>query len=240
MTSLSLVRGVVQNLIVTKGHEDFVFHSSDKNITDVVAIGAAATEQLFNSVILTSAVGDAEISVDRFTCTVNNVVFTGRFHEIQFKSGDEIEFVVEMTQNNGVVYAARSPSMRLLWMMPHQMRGKAAQKKSDVKWSLIIALCLTSIFELCDFFFIKTVSGRHWKYDLIGVIGFFSIVLLVCLWVRRRLFRHSLLATEVIKALGYENPDAVDLPALSKYARKNILQLTGKDPGSPAQWSFWY
>jgi hypothetical protein len=140
MTSLSLVRGVVQNLIVTKGHEDFVFHSSDKNITDVVAIGAAATEQLFNSVILTSAVGDAEISVDRFTCTVNNVVFTGRFHEIQFKSGDEIEFVVEMTQNNGVVYAARSPSMRLLWMMPHQMRGKAAQKKSDVKWSLIIAL----------------------------------------------------------------------------------------------------
>jgi hypothetical protein len=139
MTQLQRISGVVKNLKVSKNYEDFVFTTVDKNIAGTAAIGAAAVDLLFNSTALASISGGAEISIDCFACTVQNELLVGRFHQVQFKNEDEIEFVIERTSSGNVVHAARSPSKRLLWMMPYQLRGYVSQRKSNWKWSLIFS-----------------------------------------------------------------------------------------------------
>ncbi len=240
MGDLTLIKGVVQNLQISKRYEDFVFTATDKNVAGVAAVGAAAMGQLFNSAALASASGGADISVDCFTCTVNNTLLAGRFHEVQFKEDDEVEFVIEKTGHGGVVHAARSPSKRLLWMLPHQMRGYVAQKRNDWKWTFILSFSLTFLFSI--FIWWYSPAGRP---DTISdfliefSIGFF-ILFCVNVWARSRLHGHSIPATAVIKALGYNNPEKVDLPALSKLAGKRIEQQTGQRLAILRPWSFWY
>ncbi len=240
MEKLSLVKGVVQNLQISRSYEDFVFTQVDKNLAGVASIGAVSVGQLFNSTSLATASGGAEISVDCFTCTVNNLLLGGRFHEVQFKDGDEVEFVIEQTPHGAVVYAARSPSKFLLWMLPHQMRGVAAQKRSDIKWTLIFSLVVPSLFTFFAWLKLPTNGTEPlWLFPLMFFLIFLGIFA-VSFWVFFRLSRHSKQATEVIRALGYKNPENVDLPALSKIAEKRIQIQTGKLPSVLSPWSFWY
>jgi hypothetical protein len=240
MARLELLGGVVQNLKIANSYEDFVFTKTDKTVAGAAAIGAAAMGQLFSSANLASASGGAEISVQCFTCEVNGMLLAGRFFEVQFKDGDAIEFVVEKTEHGAVVSAARSSSKRILWMLPHQMRGYLAQKKSDRRWSLILSFfagVLPTGFAYWEF-------GNNASRSLLGFLPIFFmmffITLLINIWARSKFTGHAQQATEVIKALGYPNPEQVDLPALGKLAQKKLQAQLGKHPGFPKPWSFRY
>jgi hypothetical protein len=240
MARLELLSGVVQNLKIANSYEDFVFTKTDKTVAGAAAIGAAAMGQLFSSANLASASGGAEISVQCFTCEVNGMLLAGRFFEVQFKDGDAIEFVVEKTEHGAVVSAARSPSKRMLWMLPHQMRGYLAQKKSDMKWSLILSILAVLVVGVCETLFFKNNGDEPFYYAIIFYISVFLIVWLINIWARSKFTVYAQQATEVIKALGYPNPEQVDLPALGKLAQKKLQAQLGKHPGFPKPWSFRY
>jgi hypothetical protein len=240
MTQLQRISGVVKNLKVSKNYEDFVFTTVDKNIAGTAAIGAAAVDLLFNSTALASISGGAEISIDCFACTVQNELLVGRFHQVQFKNEDEIEFVIERTSSGNVVHAARSPSKRLLWMMPYQLRGYVSQRKSNWKWSLIFSASAALVGA--SFFHWGLPRGQGDSiadfFIFFGVV--FGMIFTVIFWAFSRLYGHSEQATKVISALGYNNPKNVDLPTFSKIAEKRIKKQTGKHPGYLSPWSFWY
>ncbi len=114
----------------------------------VAAIGAAAAGQLFNSAMLANASMGAEIDMEFFTCTVNGLELAGRFHKVEFKEGETVEFVVDKKSVGAVVHAARSPNQKMLWMLPYQTRGYLAQKRSDIKWSLILSITTPFLFSV--------------------------------------------------------------------------------------------
>ncbi len=240
MKNFELINGIVESLKISQKYEDFVFTETDKNIAGATAIGAAAVGLLFNSAALASASGGAEIDVECFTCSVNNTLLVGRFHKVEFKEGEKIEFLTQSSSHGAVVYAARNPKERMLWMQPYQMRGHVAQKKNDWKWTAILSLLVSIFFTLVMWLYLPfTGKEPNWIFPVF-FLGSGLMVAIVNIWVRSRFTHFALKATEVIRALGYKNPESVDLPALSKIAEKRIQTQTGKLPSVLSPWSFWY
>jgi hypothetical protein len=240
MTRLEIITGVVQNLKIAKGYEDLVFTQTDKSLAGAAAIGAAAIGQFFNSANLSSVSTGSEIDMEFFICVVNSTPLAGRFHKVEFKEGETVEFVVEHKAGGGIVHAARSPSQRMLWMLPYQTRGHIAQKISDIKWTLIISITAVICIIFSEFYFFSVRAHRRDDGGMVFFLLMFLGFVFVNFVVRRRFHGFSLQATEVLKALGYQNPAKVDLHSQHKQAQKKLHQETGKLPPLVQPWSYRY
>lgn len=137
--NLELIRGQVPDLVVIKGSSDPVFDNMDKG-TGIGAVAAAATGQFLGSAALANASQGAEIDIEFFTCVVNDLRLFGHLHRVEFKDGDEMEFVIERYLGRGSVQGARRTADRLLWMRPYQTRGLLAQQKNNHKWRYVTSV----------------------------------------------------------------------------------------------------
>lgn len=238
--NLELIRGQVTNLEVTKGSADPVFDGTDKALAGLGAVAAAATGQLLSSTVLANASQGAEIDVEFFKCVVNDVPLFGQFYRVEFKDGDEMEFVIERWLDRGSVRGARSPIRRLIWMRPYETRGIAAQQKNNTKWRYITSL-LGGILPTAFFLYLfpEDKNSPLWFYPGI-FLGCFLTTLGISFFVTRRFHNFSVMATEVIHAFGYDNPECVDLPALSKSAQQKLRTQASDSPMSFQPWRFHY
>ncbi|AMC34361.1 hypothetical protein [Janthinobacterium sp. B9-8] len=75
-----------------------------------------------------------------FTCKLDEKRGAGRFYNVGFKNGEEIEFVVEQEGDVYAVLVARSASQRLIWMLPQHLCGEEAHLRSDIKWTIITTI----------------------------------------------------------------------------------------------------
>lgn len=238
--NLELIRGQVTNLEVTKGSVDPVFDGADKGLAGLGAVAAAATGQLISSTVLANASQGAAIDVELFTCVVNDLPLFGHLYRVEFKDGDEMDFVIERYLGRGSVQGARSPAHRLMWMRPYQTRGVVAQQKNNTKWRCIASLLGGSIptaFFL--YFFPEDKNSPLWFYPAI-FLGNFLTTLGISFLITRRFHDFSVIATEVIHAFGYDNPECVDLPALSKSAGQKLRTEASGAPISFQPWRFHY
>ncbi len=240
MSALKIHLGPVAQLRKAKGYADPVFTQVDKNMAGVAAIGAVAMQQFFSSAMLANSSMGAEIDVEYFTCVVNGLPLAGHFHKVGFTEGEAIEFVIEEKEGGGIVHAARSPSQRMLWMLPYQTRGHLAQRKSDWKWTWILSFVLAAGFFL--YFeirnqpeFVESIGSR-----LIEPIAIFLIAVVINFLVRRRFTHFAKSATEVLRVLGYTNPEKVDLYKQHSLVQRELKQETGQVPPLVDTWSFRY
>jgi hypothetical protein len=240
MPTLKTFSGPVTQLQKAKGYTDPVFTQTDKNMAGTAAIGAAAMQEFFSSAMLSSSSMGADIDVEYFTCVVNGLPLAGHFHKVGFIEGEEVEFVIEEQHGGGIVHAARSPSQRILWMLPYQTRGHLAQKKSDWKWTWILSLLLAGSTTLF-FLFKLPVNTDEPIWLRAGMFSLiFVVTVLINFLIRRRFTPFARSATDVFKTLGYANPAQVDLYKQHSLAEKKLRVETGQLPPSVDTWSFRY
>jgi hypothetical protein len=240
MSSMQLICGTVKDLVVTKGYSDLVLTPVDKTYATGAAVAAAATGQFFNSAALASASQGAEIDVEYFTCCVNGVNLYGHFYRVEFSDGDDMEFVVSPAVSGAAVHGARSPSRRLVWMLPYQTRGITAQKRNHAKWRCIFS-ALSAMGALIIVLSTSTPGEKPplWFIPLnLALAVLFSLG--ISFMVTRRFSEFSVRATAVLAAFGYQDAPSVDLPALSKLAEKKWCREQDEIPQMYQPWRFRY
>jgi hypothetical protein len=234
------ISGVVENLRIEKGSQDLIFTKTDSQVAGIAAVGAAAMGQFASASVLGNASAGAEIGMDFFTCTVNGMTLRGAFHKVEFLNGDQIEFVVEQEADFFTVHAARSSSARLLWMQPHQIRGIRAQKACDIRWSVMFPTLAVIGIAICEFFRDENFGTYPFSAELLFYsLAFFS-TLAVTVWIRMRFRGFAHQATEVLRALGYDDPEDVDLTHVHKQAKKALAASSDALPPLVEPWSFRY
>jgi hypothetical protein len=73
-----------------------------------------------------------------------------------------------------------------------------------------------------------------------GCAVMFLMTFLITVWIRSRFRGFAYQATEVLRTLGYENPEDVDLNQLHKQAQKALAAATGTLPPLVSAWSYRY
>jgi len=240
MSQLKKIIGVVENLRIEKGYQDLVLSKADTQFAGAAAVGAAAMGQVASATVLSTASGGAEVSMDFFACNVDGMGLRGAFHKVEFANGDQIEFVVEPEADFYVVHAARSPTARMLWMQPHQIRGISAQKACDIRWSLMYPSLAVIAIAIAEFFRNDGLSTGTFDVDPMLYAIMFFITLVITVWIRWRFRGFAHQATEVLRAFGYEHPEDVDLGRLHKKAQKALAASTGTLPPLVNPWSYRY
>jgi len=178
--------------------------------------------------------------MDVFSCTVAGEVLKGGFYKVEFRNGDFIEFAVGFETGDATVYAVRSPSLRILWMPPHRVRGHAIQKICDIKWSLLFPTLTILLIGIAEFLMGRNfgedgLAADAWFYSM-----FFVLTLIITVWIRSRFRAVAVETTEVMRALGYDHPEQVDLWVRHKAAQKALAASTNTLPPLLAPWSYRY
>jgi hypothetical protein len=235
-----LVSGTVRNLRVTKGYEDLAFTARDKSFLGIAAIAAASTGNTTSSTILANSSGGAEIDMEFFTCYVDQLTVKGRFHRVDFKDGETIDFVVTVKDGLGEALGARNPSQRFIWTLPYQTRGHLAQKNSDISSSLTISAICSILFSLLAFYDNPEPLIESWPVILNVTAITFVLTLFVNFMARRPFYKFSFEATKVFSAFGFIDPARLDLPKRHILADKAYCNETGEPRSWDKPWRYRY
>lgn len=241
-SNLICIKGSLSGLQWSQGSEDFLFTKADKNIAGTAAVGTAALGQVFNAGGLAMASGDTGYTMNYFLGKLDDFTVKGRFYQPDFKDGDEMEMVG--TLNGGVydIVAARRPVDRLLWILPSSQRGHKAHRKWAIKWALIFAFVIVPLVSVALFFAMEGFSDFDLNFFLatLGSSFLFGVITLaISFEMYTKATGSSYITTGILQAFGYENPECVDLGAVSKLVVKQKRKETGKY-FSPNVFSYWY
>jgi hypothetical protein len=236
----ALVSGIVSNLHITKGYEDLAFTARDKSVVGLAAIAAASTGNSASSAILANSSAGAEVDMEFFTCFVDELPVKGRFHRVDFKEGEKIEFVISMKKGVGEVCGARDPVQRFIWTLPYQTRGHIAQKKSDILSSLTISGICSILFSILTFYDNMDQLTEEWPYMLNVTLLTFLITVFVNFMARRPFYKFSFEATHVFSTFGFEDPGMLNLPKRHIRADKTYCKETGEPRSWDKPWRYRY
>jgi len=137
-----------------------------------------------------------------FTCTVSGKSISGSFHDFGFKEGELVEFVTAEQRGSISALAARSHSQRILWMPLYQTRGISAQKRSDLKWILILSIAAACTMQLVEMLFSDNFLDTPIFYQIMLIAGIFLIFAGVNVFARWPFLHYAKEATEILSALG--------------------------------------
>jgi hypothetical protein len=235
-----LVSGIVRNLHITKGYEDLAFTARDKNLTGLAAIAAASVGNATSSTILANSSNGAEVDMEFFTCFVNELPVKGRFHRVDFKDDETIDFVVTVKNGLCEVHGARDPAQRFVWTLPYQTRGHIAQKKSDISSSLTISATCALLFSILMFYDKPAALAESWSYVRNVTTITFLLTLFVSFMARRPFYKFSFEATKVFRAFGFIDPARLNLPQRHSRADKDYCKETGEPRSWDKPWRYRY
>ena len=236
---LEVIRGVVSDLHISQGEEDFVFTNADKSAGAGAAVGlavgglaGAATGAVYNS-------GDAADKLDFFVCRIGDENVKGRFGKVSFSDGDTVEAVGLMERGQFNAYAVTRPSDRTIWMYPHSTRGTQAYKRYSLKSIGLQSLLIPGIlFALMDFFSSGPSMGLgFWLWLSISSGLLYAVILGV---VARRFMKFAHIADDIFESLGFDNPADVDLPKLLRPTIKGLTNQECWNYHPQARWVFKY
>jgi len=212
-----VLRGVIADLAVVSGEQEFVQTTTDKT----VGIGLAATLALSGlagaatgAMLATSGSAD---SVQFFSCTVDNKRVAGRFSNVWFENGDAVEAVGELQRDGSfAVYAIRRTKDRTLWMFPHCSRGGWAHWAYALKVipliTVVIAVSVGLVFALAEWQSDTTAPlGLLWVMFWLVLVNSLLIGFYFPLKIARKWRPFVDIAERVFAALGYDHPARVDM-----------------------------
>ena len=216
-----VLRGEVRNLKARHIYENFVFGTSDRNVAAGVSVAEAAAG-------LAGAVATAQMAnyegdqIYAFMMEVDGKVIAGRFWDIGFKEGDQVEVVGQQIGEVFEAMAVTDPKQRLIWITPHHEKGTRAFQQEErwryIKYLIASAVGIFTGFPVISLFFEKTPDYLELFRDLFvlwmvaGVAAYFILRLPRC-------FRdYALETTAVGRALGIKNPEDMDIVQSDKKA----------------------
>ena len=213
--SLTSIVGVVSDLVVHLGEEDFVRNEAQKITGVAAAAGLAASELAGAAAGASISAASAGDSVEFFSCKLGTQRVEGRFSKVSFKTGDHMSFVVNENAGRCIALAARRPSDHVLWMIPHGSRG--ARAHSIFSWRL---LCwLLAVFLLAGALFIvimEYATSGSLTFDWFAMQIICVVAVIFAPYFAFRFYRQWLpiaqQAERICAALGYPDPSGVDLP----------------------------
>ena len=219
--TLIKITGVIDNLQRWDGEENFVMGSGTKAVGGVAAISAAAGVTSAAAGLAGAAasaainISDTEDPVEFFTCTLGNKNIFGRFGIVSFRKGDDVIMAVEEHADYWEAYAVCRPKDRHIWMYPHCSRGIQAywrvNSKKIILESLLGSQMIVFFFGL--FFLFDDAPNWNiffgmWIYITLGIT---ATVLIVWGGIILYLSKSAYLASTIFNALGFNNPNNVDL-----------------------------
>lgn len=216
-----LIKGVVSELQVRQSEEDFVFSNADKTAGGMAAAGLAVGGLAGTATGALMSSGDTADKVSVFVCKVGHQIVNGRFGEVTFANGDEVEVAGAWRGNCMNAHAVVRPIDRTIWMHPHCGRGAKAYRRNvwnGTTWSSIGTSTLMVALNLS--FFDRVRDAPIWFWLTAWMIGILSVGC-ICIFVAGKFSSFSLLSSEIFAALRFDNPDEVDLPKQQKITLKN-------------------
>lgn len=216
---LRIVRGVIKNLAVHAGEEEFIRSEAQRTAGGVTA-ASLALGGLAGSAVGASIAATGGDSVEFFSCMVDGVSITGRFSKASFKDGDEVEVVVE---GAGDALAVRRPADKRLWMFPHCSRGTRAHRRFS---AILGGWILIALFV----FSCALVATIRWGDNVPAGADLFALAISTVLslisalyYSIRFLYQWGPIAKRaemIFAVLGYPDPALVDLEKDHKRASK--------------------
>ena len=216
-----VLRGEVRNLKARQIYEDFVFGSSDRNVAAGVSVAEAAAGMA--GAVTTAQVANYEgDQIYAFMMEVDGKVVAGRFWDLGFKEGDQVEVVGQQVGEVFEAMAVTDPKQRLMWITPHHEKGTRALQREE-RWRYGKFLIATAIFSFgiipLIFFLTNGVPDYSELYFtffigwiFLGIGGYFVLRLPRC-------FRdYALETTAVGRALGINDPEDMDIVQSNKKA----------------------
>ncbi len=236
-TNHSVVRivGTVADLQTSITSENFVFGSGDRSAGGIAAVGLATAGLAGAATGAAMSSGDAADKVTAFECKVGSQRVTGRFGEVTFAEGDQIEVVGALFNSELGALAVTRPSDRTIWMHPHCSRGTKAYRRFCWRWIPALSVGAPAVMVIVA----TLVSSRSaMPVALLAVIVLGSALMLgaVLTVVARRFLAFAKLSDQIFVGLQFDDPESVDLPKRLSAANK---ELTPEDRKRYHPWSRW-
>lgn len=225
-----LISGLVCNLHIVKNNENFLFSRSERDFLEIGSVAAAAIGEGLSSTILAGANQGAEIPMEFFTCTVGDEAVSGRFYKVEFKNGEQIDFVINKEYGAMEVHAARDQRLRLVWTLPNRSKGHAAQRKSNIQACLMISIFVSSLSFLMVIYSEGMTNFSSLKMATKVAVTVLVLSLIIGYRVCRKVYGGSVDATHAVEALGFADPANVSLPRDSWKAEKRFAAESGTSP----------
>lgn len=216
---LALIAGVVRELAVQAGEEEFIRSMGQRPaIGGGVAVALAAAELPGAAVSASMAATSAGDAVEFFACRLGEQRISGCFSKVSFKDGDELTVVAQRRPGaQDLAIAARRRQDSTLWMAPHCARGSRAHAGFSLRvfvGVLTALLCvLGGAFGLMDMLSDNRYGPKFTQFWLALVAG---LSLLMAGYFSIRFYFQwlplSRQAEQIFAALGYADPAGVDLP----------------------------
>jgi hypothetical protein len=236
-TNRSVVRivGTVADLRTSSTTENFVFGSGDRAVGGAAAVGLAAAGLAGAATGAAMSSGDAADKVTAFECTVGTQRVRGRFGEVTFADGDQIEVVGTVFNEELSALAVIRPSDRSIWMHPHCSRGTRAYARFCLRWIPALSFLTPTVFVLT----MTLISGRR-ELDFLFfaamlVSGAIAVAVLLLL-LARHFLRFAKLSDQIFSGLQFDQPESVDLPKRLSVASSG---LTPEDRQRYHPWKRW-
>jgi hypothetical protein len=236
-TNHTLVRiaGTVADLKTSAISENFVFGSQDRAAGSAAAVGLAAGGLAGAATGAAISSGDAADKVTAFECTVNGQIVRGRFGEVTFADGDQIEAVGTAFGGELNALAVARPADRTIWMHPHCSRGTAAYRRLCMRWIPTTSIAAPALMFTVATFFSDTEFPPWWfQLASIGAGGLFIGV--VFSLVAYRFLSFAKLSDQIFASLQFDDPASVDLPKRLSGASRD---LSPEDRQRYHPWKRW-
>ena len=236
-TNCSLVRvvGTVADLKTSSTSENFVFGSGDGAVGGAAAVGLAAAGLAGAATGAAMSSGDAADKVTAFECKVGTQSLTGRFGEVTFADGDQIEVVGTMFNSELRALAVTRPSDRTIWMHPHCSRGAKAYRRFCLRWIPILAIGTPALMVTAATLF-SSEDAMPIAFLAVIVLGSALMFGLILALVARRFLAFARLSNQIFAGLQFDDPESVDLPERLSVASS---QLSPEDRQRYHPWKRW-
>ena len=217
MTQPTLIKitGIIDNLQRWDGEENFVMGSGTKAVGGAAAIGAAAAGLAGAAASAAINTSDTEDPVEFFTCTVGDKNIFGRFGIVSFRKGNDVIMAVEEHADYWEAYAVCRPKDRHIWMYPHCSRGiRAHYVVNLIKIFLASAIASQAFMMMMGIFalFMENTTLDDflgmWILLTPSTFGISALIGGACIIVFAKFGR---LSSTIFNALGFKNPNNVDL-----------------------------
>jgi hypothetical protein len=213
--SLTVISGVVTELVVRAGEEEFIRSAGEQVVGVGAAAGLAAAGLAGSAAGSSLAAASGGDSVEFFSCNVNGRFVRGCFSKVTFRANEEITLVVS-EKHQSLVWAAQRTKDHTMWMAPHCSRGKRAH--ALFSWLLVVRLLLGLLIAGALFVVLMeyTTASSPFKFLWFDMSLVGATAVTVAPYFAARFYRRWLpiagQAEHIFTALGYSDPSRVDLP----------------------------
>ena len=226
-----LLRGRIKNLHSTRCRRDGVFAASDRTKMGATAIAAGLAGLGGIAAGLGSVAMDTTEEADLLEFDLDGRSVKAWVWVSVFEDGDEVEVVAEPDGDGWMGYGIRRVSDRIVALHPHCSRGRYAHYRASCSWfvKIVGGLLAVSWLMIVIIAYFKSLPLHEIAGFILFVLGGSvlgaSIYGFIAINIARRFMGFVRLAEGIFQTFGWPNVKNVDLPAITKKAKK---------PGDPA------